>query len=70
MNEDLTVTTDDEPASTLKNSRTIRAEEDLARETSTRTADGAIPTGYGSDGGYIGPEAAKEDDSTPDDEMI
>jgi hypothetical protein len=36
----------------------------LARETSTRTKDGVIPTGYGSDGGFIAPD---DDDRPPDD---
>jgi hypothetical protein len=57
----------DEPATTEKNSRTILDEEDLARETSTRTADGAIPTGYGSGGGLIG-EVAEELENVDEEE--
>jgi hypothetical protein len=37
-------------------------DEDLARETSTRTGDGVIPTGYGTNGGYIGETKGEEEE--------
>jgi hypothetical protein len=52
MNEDPTVPPA-EPTTTLRN---------LIHETSTRTRDGVIPTGYGTDGGFVAPE----DDRSPD----
>lgn len=45
-------------------------DEDLARETSTRTGDGVIPTGYGSDGGYIGETKVEEDEGEQDEHPV
>ncbi|HTJ25763.1 MAG TPA: hypothetical protein VMA36_06315 [Candidatus Limnocylindria bacterium] len=61
MNDDRTER--DEPAPTQeKKPETIQGEEDVVRETSTRTADGVIPSGYGSSGGFIPPQKERPAD--------
>lgn len=62
-----------EPATTIENSETIFAEEELIHETSTRTKLGAIPSGYGSSGGIVNapevPDDGVRDDIRPDDDV-